>query len=513
MKNLDTLQEQKTEILNKMRQAITDEDSVAFAQAWEDLSKMFEDAVLAEARGLVQAGDNQVLVGRGVRVLTSAEKEYYENLAEAMKSTNPKQALSNFGAVLPETVIDAVFNDITEEHPLLAEIKFENSMAMIKWLYSTMDGAHLAWWGPLCGEIKKELAAQFGYLNLEQTKLSAWVPVCKAMLDLGPEWLDRYVRTILAEAIANGLEKGIISGRGLATEAMDPDDKIYEPIGMDRNLLDYNNITGYSKKAALPVIQFTAEQYGGLIAQMAVGPNMLYRTVSSVLLIVNPVDYFNKVMPATIYRRPDGSYVTDILPFPTKIIQSVWVTPGEAILGLPKKYLMAMGIGKDGRIEFSDEYKFLEDERTYLIKFYGTGRPMDNNCFLLLDISGLVPVDPRVFVANWPATQAVDIVDDPLAVDTNDARLANLAIGAQDLSPAFNKSVFVYTAGTENASDAIIAVAMDGEAVIEILNGATPVVNGQAATWTEGENTLTVNVSIGGETEQYIVTVTYTPEG
>ena len=55
----------------------------------------------------------------------------------------------------------------------------------------------------------------FDRLDLEQTKLSAFLPVCKAMLDLGPEWLDRYVRTILAEAIANGLEEGIISGRAL----------------------------------------------------------------------------------------------------------------------------------------------------------------------------------------------------------------------------------------------------------------------------------------------------------
>jgi hypothetical protein len=36
-----------------------------------------------------------------------------------MKSNNPKQALSGFDAVLPSTVINAVFEDITENHPLL----------------------------------------------------------------------------------------------------------------------------------------------------------------------------------------------------------------------------------------------------------------------------------------------------------------------------------------------------------------------------------------------------------
>jgi hypothetical protein len=49
---------------------------------------------------------------------------------------------------------------------------------------------------------------------------------------------------------------------------------------------------------------------------------------------------------------------------------------------------------------------------------------------------------------------------------------------------------------------------MDGEAEIEILNGETPVVNGAAATWSDGENVVTINVTIDGETETYVVTVT-----
>jgi hypothetical protein len=51
-------------------------------------------------------------------------------------------------------------------------------------------------------------------------------------------------------------------------------------------------------------------------------------------------------------------------------------------------------------------------------------------------------------------------------------------------------------------------VAKDGEATIEILNGDTPVANGAAATWGEGANILTINVTNGVETETYTVTVT-----
>ena len=511
LRNLDLLKQQKADFAAKMKEAIQNNDEQVFAEAFVEFANAVQEAVIAEARGLVQATDTQILAGRGVRVLTSEEHTYYQKLIEAMRSDNPKQALSGFDAVLPETVINTVFDDITEEHPLLSEIRFDNAAALIKWLYSTMDGRFLAWWGPLCGEIKKQLAAQFNYLNLEQTKLSAFVPVCKAMLDLGPAWLDRYVRTILAEAIANGLEQGIISGRGLAEAAMDPDDRIYEPVGMDRNLEVFDNTTGYAPKVPIPVTQFTPAVYGDLASRLAVGPNGLNRTVTQLLMVVNPVDYFQKVMPATAFQRPDGSWVRDILPLPTKIVQSAYVEQGKAILGLGKRYIMAMGTGKGGRIEYSDEYRFLEDERTYLIKLYGTGRPMDNTSFLVLDIQNLVPAVPDVHVTNDPLSVAgnVAVTNDPLTVyPVYDARLASLKIGALTLSPTFNKSVMVYTATTTDATNTITAVAKDGEAEIEILVNGNPHTNGTAATWDAGENTVEITVTSGTESETYTVTVT-----
>ncbi|WP_461367324.1 cadherin-like beta sandwich domain-containing protein, partial [Candidatus Darwinibacter acetoxidans] len=337
------------------------------------------------------------------------------------------------------------------------------------------------------------------------------VPVCKAMLDLGPAWLDRYVRTILAEAIANGLEQGIISGRGLADQAADPEDRIYEPIGMDRDLTVFDNTTGYAPKVPIPVTQFTPAVYGDLASRLAVGPNLLNRTVTQLLMVVNPVDYLNKVMPATAFQRPDGSWVRDILPLPTKIVQSAYVEQGKAILGLAKRYIMAMGTGKGGRIEYSDEYRFLEDERTYLIKLYGTGRPMDNTSFLVLDIQNLVPAVPDVHVTNNPLSVAgnVAVTNDPLTVyPVYDARLASLTIGTLTLTPAFNKSVMVYTATTTDATNKITAVAKDGEATIAIKVNDVDHENGTSATWDAGANTVEITVTSGTETETYSVTVT-----
>lgn len=503
MKNLDVLQLKKAEIANKLRESMENNDEKAFAEAFEEYTNILQEAVLAEAKGLVEATDNQILAGRGVRVLTSQEKLYYENVIEAMKSQNPQQALNGFNNVLPKTVIDAVFEDITENHPLLDAINFQNAEALVEYLYSSLDGFK-AIWGKLCDEIEKELSASFHKITFGQNKLSAFIPICKAMLDLGPEWLDRYVRTILYEAIANGLEDGFLNGRGETPNGTAP---FYEPIGMIRDLSNYHVNTGYAAKATVPVSDFGPGSYGGLIAQLAVGPNGLNRPVNEVLLICNPVDYYTKIMPAIMYQQPDGTWVSRF-PYPTRIIQSAYVDSGKAVLGIARRYLAVLGTGRGGRIEYSDEYRFLEDERVYLIKLYGTGRPLDNNSFLYLDISGLKPYHTVVRVAGYV-----------------DARLGAIEIedeqgGAVDIGQ-FNENIHYYSASVADAESAddnneikLTITPNDDNATIVVKKGSSTITpsNGvYTITLSAGQNVIVITSSVEGVTEAYVVVITYTP--
>lgn len=50
---------------------------------------------------------------------------------------------------------------------------------------------------------------------------------------------------------------------------------------------------------------------------------------------------------------------------------------------------MGIGTAQAGKLETSDEFAFLDDNRTYKIKLYGNGQPKDNNAFQVLDITGL----------------------------------------------------------------------------------------------------------------------------
>lgn len=305
-----------------------------------------------------------------------------------MRSSNPKQALTDLDVVMPKTVIDRVFEDLVLEHPLLDAIDFQNTSGLIE-TYLNTNGVQLASWGTLTGEIVKELTSGFKKTSMTLEKLSAFLPVAKAMLDLGPAWLDHYVRTILTEAIYNGLESGIISGTGKD-----------QPIGMMKQVGEGVSITNgvYPDKTAVKVTGFDPETYGSLLAAMAKTPKGNPRRVDGVILVVNPTDYLKKIMPGTTIMTPNGTYVNNVLPYPTTIIQSTQMAAGKAVIGLGKKYFMGIGTAKSGKIEFSDEYHFLEDERVYLTKLYGHGEPMDNNAFQVLDISELKPTILKVKV-------------------------------------------------------------------------------------------------------------------
>lgn len=88
------------------------------------------------------------------------------------------------------------------------------------------------------------------------------------------------------------------------------------------------------------------------------------------------------------------------------------------------------------------------------------------------------------------------------------ANLSGLTIGSLTLTPTFDKNAVSYTATTTNATNKVTATAEDNKATISIKNGDTDVANGEAATWADGENVLTVNVVNGTASKTYTVTVT-----
>ncbi len=482
MMNLDAIKQKKTDIMNALAQSIRDTDEVALEKAMSDWSDMVQQAVISEAQGIVGAADTTILSGRGVRQLTSEEKKFYQSLIDNAKM-DAQTVPTNINVAYPQTIIESVFTDIRQLHPLLDAINFQNTSALTEMIINK-EGVQTAVWGALNSEITKSLEGSIGKISTILCKLTAYMFVTKDMLALGPVWVDKYIREILIEALATGLETGIVDGTGKD-----------EPIGMTRDVSDDVTVTAgvYPRKAEIAIRDFSIETYGTLLEQLSKTPEGRRRTIQSVILLVNPADYFKKVMPATTLLLADGTYRNSILPFPTQLMQSVGVPEGKAVIGIASKYFMGLGSSKDGKIEYDDSYKFLEDLRTYTIRLYGNGRALDNNAFLYLDISALDAAYP-VF-ATKSAIPSADLV--------------GLKIDDLTLSPAFDRDVMTYTATATAASNVVTAFAKDGDATISIKSGNTDVTNGASASWTNNAVTaLTVKVTNGSEEQIYTVNVT-----
>lgn len=332
--------------------------------------------------------DQRIKAARGLRQLTTKEKKFYEGFAEAVRADSLKQAITNGDLIMPETIITDVFEGSENDHPLLNAVTFMPFAHSTKYRYST-TGVQMAEWGDKCATITKELEAGFNEIDFGIFKLSAFFPICNAMLDLGPEWLDRFVRTMLRESIYEGWEKAIIDGSG-----------VDEPIGMTRNIdgaLDPT--TGKPKKAAAKIPDLGVDTFAAILADLVEYPNQQgrYRTIPNLTMIVNPVDYVSKIFPATTLQTL-GGYINNVLPYPTQIIQSGQMEPGKAVIGIAKRYLAGTGAttSRDGKIEVSEHYRWLEDEAVYRVKVYGNGIPMDNSAFKVFNISEVKPTYPTI---------------------------------------------------------------------------------------------------------------------
>ncbi|MEG1550847.1 MAG: phage major capsid protein [Oscillospiraceae bacterium] len=369
-----------------VKKALEENDSEAIAKTFAGLFEKIQNEIVDEAKSFdVTKADNETLRSRGFRVLTSTEKSFFEKMIDSAKTAISEKALMNLTEVLPETEINAIFEDMKDGHPLLQKLKFTNTAALSKFILNTAGPAK-ALWGQLTTAITKEIEGGVNLIEIPLGKLTAYMLMSNDMLDLGPIWIEKYVRTSLAEALSCGQEDGYINGNGIAGN----------PIGMNKNIADgvsVNQTTGYPEKAKTVVTDLSVKTYGKILSKLSKNPAGKSRIISSVAMIVNPVDYFSKIMPATTFLTNTGVYAKEVVPFNTEFIQCPEVKEGTAIIGLLDKYFAGIGTGSNGgQIEPDKSFKFLEDVTTYKIKLYGSGRAYDDNCFVCLDISGLLPL-------------------------------------------------------------------------------------------------------------------------
>ena len=325
-----------------------------------------QDAVRASA-------DAEFAKSLGLRKLNKEEKAFYSKFGTSVKAA----ITFDQDDVIPTSIIDNTLEAVKKESGLLSYVRIVPA-GVKKWISAASSGA--AAWGAMTAAISAELSATISAFNTDVHRLAAYLLVPKGIVALGEAYVDRYFRAILAEALVDGLEKGVIDGDGKVA-----------PIGFAR--LIGTSVDGtHTAKTAVALASFAPEHYGALISTLT---NSGKRKVEEVILICNPSDYFTKIFPAS--RAFVNGVWAESFSFPTKVVQTVNCAAGSPVLALPGMY--DLGI-QAITVDVYKETKALDDVDVLIAKTYGNGRAVDDACAIKLSIADLKAFVPSVLVAN-----------------------------------------------------------------------------------------------------------------
>lgn len=272
--------------------------------------------------------------------------------------------------LLPQTTIDKIFEDLVQEHPLLAEIGLQTTGLRMRILKSDPSGQ--AVWGKIFSEIRGQLDAAFSEEEITQSKLTAFVVVPNDLEQYGPVWVERYVRAQITEAFAVALEAALVAGDGK--------DK---PIGLNRDVsADAAVVDGvYPEKTPAGTLTFadsdtTVSELSGLMKGLSTKENGKSVNVSGkVVMLVNPENAWD-IKAQHTSQNAAGAYIT-AMPFNIRIIESEFVPAGQVIPFVSGRYDAYIGGGV--AVKKFDQTLALEDATLYTAKQFAFGKAQDDN--------------------------------------------------------------------------------------------------------------------------------------
>lgn len=384
------VQNLKTEYFEAARNG---EDAEVVEAKYNDYMEAFTnelaETITAKARteAMNATLDGEIALNRGQNVLTAKERTFFTNLVEdtANLDTYKEEKL------LPETTVLRIFEDIKKQRPLLAKINFQVGGLRTRIIVGKPGGA--AVWGEIFGKIQGQISANFTEYAFSQNKLTAFAIVPKDLLEFGPEWVERYVREQLAEAMALKIEEGVVLGKGSAAN---------QPYGLNQQVTRNEDglITATVDKTPVGTLTFaddktTVRELAGVATKLSFDENNKpINVLGSIALAVNPAAMFYVQSQYTILT-PSGQWVTS-LPYQMEVVPSEFVKYDQAISFVGKRYY-AVQTG-EVKIKAYDQTLALEDCDVFIAKQFAHGLPEDNNVanVYTLAIEGMPPAPAEV---------------------------------------------------------------------------------------------------------------------
>jgi len=365
--------EKFNEVKNKLTATLANSESTelqqteAFQNYFDSLQSEVASAVSNQVND--EMLDRSILQQRGQNVLTSTETKFFNAAVVEGGFTDD--------SILPVTTQERVFEDLTTEHPLLEALGLQDLGAVTRYIYS--DATKTYAWGPLFGPIAGQINAAFSEEQIGQFKLTAFAVIPNDMLELGPVWVERFVRTVIVESYSVGLEFGFVNGTGAN-----------QPVGLIKDVDPVTNAV--TTKVSSGTLTFAPSAYGEVVAGELYGvvsalstdaEGKARKVLNKIVMVVNPVDNIGVQARNTIQTQ-NGQWVM-ALPYNIQVVESEEVPTGKAIFFVKGKYLAAIAGGY--KFKKFDQTLAIEDATLYTIKQFANGKPKDNKAALVYDLN------------------------------------------------------------------------------------------------------------------------------
>lgn len=379
-----TIKFAKTEEFKKAKAALSDAMTAGDETKTGEALNSYLDVLQTEVTKAVTEQvnndmlDRSILQQRGNNVLTSEETQFFNRVVTDGGFTDD--------SILPVTTQERIFDDLVKEHAILQAIGLTDLGPVTRMI--TADPTKAYAWGPLFGDIAGQVNAAFSEEDLGSFKLTSFAAIPNDMIELGPIWLERYVRTLLVESYSTGLEFGFVRGGGATAN---------QPVGLDKDVAaDTGAVTAKTSSGTLTFAPSTfgetvAGELHGVLSTLSTNAKGDSRQIlNRVVMVVNPIDAIAVRMRNTI-QTANGQWVT-ALPYNIQLVESEEITAGQALFFVRGEYLAAVAGGY--RFKKFDQTLALEDATLYTVKQYANGKPKDNKTSLLytLDIDFAPPV-------------------------------------------------------------------------------------------------------------------------
>lgn len=349
--------------------ATEQEQTQAFGNYFDTLQNEVVNTVRSQVND--EMLDRSILQQRGQNVLTSEETKFFNAVVTSGGFSDD--------SILPVTTQERVFEDLVKQYPLLDAIGLQDLGAVTRFIYADPNKAYA--WGPLFGPIAGQVSAAFREEQIGQYKLTAFAVIPNDMLELGPVWVESYVRTLLVESYSTGLEFGFVNGTGAN-----------QPIGLMKNVNPSTNAV--TDKTSSGTLTFAPSQYGEIVsgelynvikALSTDADGDARKVAGKVVMVVNPMDAIGVQARNTI-QTANGQWVT-ALPYNIQVVESEQVALGKAIFFVKGEYLALIAGGY--KLKKFDQTLAIEDATLYTIKQFANGKPKDNKAALVytLDIN------------------------------------------------------------------------------------------------------------------------------